>query len=700
MRIRAPIYRTCGFAVLYLGAVLAGHLQVQVSDLFAGWLAPGVAAVWLCAQRQATTRWVDAVALFVTTVVGAAALGVPLSAAVGLAVAQLVQVGVFLALLARWRPQLWGAGGDAGLRTPRDLWGLLGTACVAAVAGSVLATAGVWLAGAVDSWSLLAVMVTRNMSSLLIVTALGISLGHRVTEHRRRHGGLADCRRDIRAALRRTPTRRLGEYLAVIVCSTAVYAAVLAPGPPMPLTYLLMAVTVWEAVRLSTGYVAFANLVQATWTIVFTLRDQGPFSSIESLPQRAMVGQGFVLFAAVVGLALALSRDEAASLAHELRAERNTLAGERDQHARRAELMGAVVDGMADGLHVIDARGRLLLHNRAAQALIGVQLSTGAVPDVATWGLSNLDGTPIATQEMTYTRALAGEPLADRDMLVRNPAVPEGRILNVRATALRAHTDEAQAILLFNDVTADRRHRDELATFAGVVAHDLLNPLTTIEGWTEACQDILAGLPDQPDVAQARDAAARVHRTAQRMRLLITDLLAYTTARHSEMSPEEVDLAGLARDIGAARVDTATATNAPVPRFDIDELEPVFADRVLVRQLLDNLISNAVKYTAPGTTPRIAVRSARTDAAVTVTIADNGIGIPPGEHHAIFHRFHRAHAGAAYAGTGLGLAICQRIVERHGGTIHAEDNPTGGSRFVFTLPSVVPSAAAAERVPS
>lgn len=78
---------------------------------------------------------------------------------------------------------------------------------------------------------------------------------------------------------------------------------------------------------------------------------------------------------------------------------------------------------------------------------------------------------------------------------------------------------------------------------------------------------------------------------------------------------------------------------------------------------------------------------------VRVCVADNGIGIPEGQHDAIFANFHRAHLGSGYLGTGLGLAICQRIVERHGGTIAASDNPGGGSRFVFTLPAATPMTA-------
>jgi signal transduction histidine kinase len=86
--------------------------------------------------------------------------------------------------------------------------------------------------------------------------------------------------------------------------------------------------------------------------------------------------------------------------------------------------------------------------------------------------------------------------------------------------------------------------------------------------------------------------------------------------------------------------------------------------------------------------PHITVRGATTgDGYLRITVDDNGIGIPSGQHEAIFQNFHRAHTGSGYAGTGLGLAICKRIVERHGGIIVATGNEAGGSRMIFTLPT-------------
>jgi signal transduction histidine kinase len=106
-----------------------------------------------------------------------------------------------------------------------------------------------------------------------------------------------------------------------------------------------------------------------------------------------------------------------------------------------------------------------------------------------------------------------------------------------------------------------------------------------------------------------------------------------------------------------------------------------------VRQVLDNLIGNAVKYVAPGTPPEVHVESAPVGAGwLRVAVRDNGIGIDPAHRERVFESFQRATTDG-YVGTGLGLAICKRIVERHGGHIDVEANPDGGSIFSFTLPT-------------
>jgi signal transduction histidine kinase len=124
----------------------------------------------------------------------------------------------------------------------------------------------------------------------------------------------------------------------------------------------------------------------------------------------------------------------------------------------------------------------------------------------------------------------------------------------------------------------------------------------------------------------------------------------------------------------------------------VGPLPDVTVDPAMVHHVVDNLIGNALKYVQPQCAARIDVTAGAAGPAwARVEIADRGIGIPDDDKPNIFESFHRAQSAVGYAGTGLGLAICRRIVERHGGTIGVADNPGGGTRFHFTLPTAVPT---------
>ena len=131
----------------------------------------------------------------------------------------------------------------------------------------------------------------------------------------------------------------------------------------------------------------------------------------------------------------------------------------------------------------------------------------------------------------------------------------------------------------------------------------------------------------------------------------------------------------VAKDRGAAQVVT------------VGEIPEVHADPALVRQVVDNLLGNALKFVRNGHRPRVSVTGRRTDSGtIAIAVADDGIGLPAGTHDEVFKEHHRAHP--SYDGRGLGLAICRRIVERHGGAITARDNGSGrGAVFEFTLPA-------------
>lgn len=253
---------------------------------------------------------------------------------------------------------------------------------------------------------------------------------------------------------------------------------------------------------------------------------------------------------------------------------------------------------------------------------------------------------------------------------------PQGDVL--LAQAFVGMTIMTGLLLSAGRQEADRLHEQlherqrELAAFSRRAAHDLQNPLLVIDGWARLLGARLTG----PE----REMTDRIQAAASQMRGLVTDLLADATSRDREMVASPVDLGILARDIAESRGAGQLVRVGPVPL--------VLGDPTMLRQLLDNLIGNALKYVAPGVRPDVEVNGGGgAGGTVTVQVSDRGIGVPAGGHEAIFGDFARLH-GDLYPGTGLGLSICRRIVERHGGEITADARTAGpGTVFTFTLPA-------------
>ncbi|MBG0833265.1 MASE1 domain-containing protein [Planomonospora sp. ID67723] len=671
--------RTVMFTALYLVATVAGRLTViEGASLSLVWPAAGVAVLWFMAQRHEKSWWPDVVALSGVTFVVNVLTGAPAVLGAAFLVANLVQVWVFLWLFERLCPDLWSARGWGKFARVNHLWRLLFVAAASTLCGTAFGPTSVWVFSGQWSWMTTAVWMARNTVSIVLIGAVGLRLGRLFGSRPYNEPGMWA---DALAGLRKLGGWRIAECLALMATTAIAYIVAFAMSHGLPLAFPLLAVTVWAGLRFSTTFVVLHDLLAGVAAILFTLNGYGPFATIGSAPARALVAQIFVGLVAIVGLALALSRDE-----------RETLLGRataaEESASAQARLLTTIMDSMHDGVAVIDADERFVMRNPATGHLLGgVTSSTGALASSQYYGLFHPDGRPVREEEMPFRQALAGREVPSMDMVVRNHGVPEGRVLNVSAIPLPAAG--GGAIVVLHDVTAERRHRDELAAFAGVVSHDLLNPLSTVEGWVDVLAEAVDPEPGgTPDLDMVGDSVVRIKRAAARMRNLIRDLLAYTTARDAAIAPVPVSLEDVVRDVVTARGDLpAHLAGERAPLFHLGDLHEVRADPALLRQLMDNLIGNAVKYTAPGATPEVTVTSTREGPdLIRVEVADRGIGIPAGQHEAVFENFHRAHAKSGYTGSGLGLAICKRIVERHGGSIGVEDNPGGGSRFYFTLP--------------
>jgi signal transduction histidine kinase len=247
-------------------------------------------------------------------------------------------------------------------------------------------------------------------------------------------------------------------------------------------------------------------------------------------------------------------------------------------------------------------------------------------------------------------------------------------------------------MVMLRDVTAEAQARETLVSFAGTVAHDLNNPLTVVDGWAETLEELLTDTETVPTEA-ALPMLQRIRAGVGTMRAFVADLLAHAVARDQTIRGEKVDLGSVVKRVMVTR----DRPGSPSPVRG-EALPTVWGDRLLLQQLLDNLIGNALKYSRPGVPAEVSVVAEPVTSGWTrVRVCDNGVGIPEDQRELVFRTFHRVDP-AVPGGTGLGLSICKRIVERHGGTIHALANPAGhGTCFDLTLPTTQESFESATR---
>jgi signal transduction histidine kinase len=261
---------------------------------------------------------------------------------------------------------------------------------------------------------------------------------------------------------------------------------------------------------------------------------------------------------------------------------------------------------------------------------------------------------------------------------------PGGSRLTLGVTYTPLYDNEGRLLSIIGnvvDITRFREAEQMKSTFVSVISHELKTPVALIKGY--------AGTLRRPDAAwdpeTLADGLAVIEEEADRLNALIDNLLDASRIQAGVFKLErgEVELARLARKVvDGFRVQTDNHT------FELDfpaDLPLVLADEARVRQVLDNLVSNAIKYSPQGGPIRIGAWLDGPD--VTVYVADRGIGIPAGEQGRLFDSFYRVDSGLRRQtkGTGLGLYLCKAIVEAHNGRIWVRSEPGKGSTFFFTL---------------
>ena len=344
------------------------------------------------------------------------------------------------------------------------------------------------------------------------------------------------------------------------------------------------------------------------------------------------------------------------------------------QQAR--QLAEAAIDALYDPVVVTDATGHITRLNTAAEAVFGRAADatgrplTAAAPD---------DRMAAAVDEVLRSqRAVAREGTASTVALARDGVE---HVYRLRSTPLPDPRGElAGAVLLLEDVTHLHQIDRLKSEFIATASHEFRTPLGSLQlGLNLVLEDPRGLSPRQQEILRlCRDDADRLARLTRDL----LDLSRLESGEHT-LRLRAVDPAGMIR--GAVESLRLTA-EARQLRLEVDlpaSLPLVSADRLPIERVVANLLSNALRATAPG--GRIVVSAAPRPGALAISVADTGVGIPADQLTSIFDAFVQVPGGAASGAAGLGLALCRRIVEAHGGQLTVQSSPGRGSVFTFTL---------------
>ncbi len=331
-------------------------------------------------------------------------------------------------------------------------------------------------------------------------------------------------------------------------------------------------------------------------------------------------------------------------------------------------LVSAVVESLSEGVLAISSRRAVLRINSAARAMLGLR-----------------EQVPFSTDHIPRDSAL----LRAIDSALNGATVDDGaaeiggRMIAVAARPL----PDGGAVLALTDLTRTRRLEATRRDFVANVSHELRTPLTVIAGFAETL-----GEPSVPDADRTRFAGV-IQSNTSRMQRIVDELLDLSRIESGGWVPHpvNVDVAAVAAEALASSANIARSngviTEAQVPR----DARWVYADRTALRQVISNLVENAVRHTAHGTVTVFANRD--DDGYTWVGVRDSGVGIAPAHLPRIFERFYRADSSRSRenGGTGLGLAIVKHLVEAHGGQVRAESTLGRGTTVSASFPPAVSS---------
>ena len=357
--------------------------------------------------------------------------------------------------------------------------------------------------------------------------------------------------------------------------------------------------------------------------------------------------------------------DELSPLLTRIRRQNDTIRAQMDQLRQQKQEFTALTENMSEGFLLLDAKGRVLSYNTGVLRLLG------AAAPAEEASVLTLDRSDVFQQ-------LVEQVLDGRRSQVRMERA--GRILQLLGDPVLRDGETAGAVLVLLDVTEREQAEQMRREFTANVSHELKTPLTSISGMAEIMKD---GLVKQEDV---RGFAADIYQESQRLIRLVEDILHLSRLDEGGggLERQEIDLLNLARTVEDRLQSTAKQHQVELEltgdHAAIQGLPSV------VEEMVYNLCDNAIKYNRPGGKASVQVEDGAD--AVTVTVSDTGIGIPPEDRERVFERFYRVDKShsKAIGGTGLGLSIVKHGAALHNAQVELDSAPGKGTTVRLRFP--------------
>ena len=335
----------------------------------------------------------------------------------------------------------------------------------------------------------------------------------------------------------------------------------------------------------------------------------------------------------------------------------------------------AILLSIGDGVAVVDETGKLIFFNKIASDILGADANKDS-PD--TWqkkyGLFDpISLQPLTTDQIPFMRAFKGQSVSKVPLFIRNPQVPDGKFISVTATPIFLGGKSIGSVAIFRDMTEEKEIDKAKTEFVSLASHQLRTPLSTVNWYAEM---LLAG-----DVGELNEKQKKyldeVYRSNQRMVELVNALLNVSSLELGTFAiePKATDIIKLTKSVIDEQKPQIIAKRMKFSFSPSRNISPIQADPKLLRMVVQNILSNAIKYTPEGGKIKLFIKSVNKK-NVLLKISDTGYGIPKNQQNKIFTKLFRADnvRDKDTDGTGLGLYIVKSIVEKSGGKIWFESS--------------------------